>query len=119
MQYTTNFNLKKPATTDKYSVADFNSNADTIDSELYQVKTKEATDRTNLAALQTQVDNIVAASGSTEGNAELQDIRLGADGTTYPTAGLAVRTQIGALNTLVNALGIYVDENGNICQHDE
>jgi len=117
MQYTTNFNLKKPSTTDKYSVGDFNSNADTIDSELYAVKTKEATDRTNLAALQSQVDNIVAASGSTEGNAELQDIRLGADGVTYQTAGLAVRTQIGAITALIDALGIYVDADGNICQH--
>lgn len=34
MEYTTNFNLKKPATTDFVDIADFNSNADVIDSEL-------------------------------------------------------------------------------------
>ena len=32
--YTQNYNLKKPASTDNYSVDDFNNNADLIDAEL-------------------------------------------------------------------------------------
>lgn len=34
MDYTPNYNLKKPATTDNYNVDDFNKNVDIIDAEL-------------------------------------------------------------------------------------
>ena len=53
--------------------------------------------------------------GSTSGNAELADIRVGADGTTYDTAGNAVRGQIGELKSdLVNVLGDKVFINPSI-----
>lgn len=43
------------------------------------------------------------AEGSTTGDAELADMRVGADGKGYDTAGEAVRGQVGELNTaLVN-----------------
>ena len=42
--------------------------------------------------------------GSTSGNAELLDIRVAADGTTYPSAGDAVRAQFTDVNNDLDAL---------------
>ena len=47
--------------------------------------------------------------GSTSGNAELADIRVGADGTTYDTAGNAVRGQIGELKSDLSDLKTSVN----------
>lgn len=49
-----------------------------------------------LEAIKTQLTSLIAASGETDGNTELQDIRVGADGTVYDTAGEAVRQQLKA-----------------------
>jgi lysophospholipase L1-like esterase len=65
----------------------------------------------DIATQTARIDNIVALpAGSTQGDAELTDIRIGADGITYPTAGDAVRGQYTANNILANFAKDKADE---------
>ncbi|MCQ2053445.1 MAG: hypothetical protein MJZ03_05905, partial [archaeon] len=69
-----------------------------------------STNETGLAAANTRIDNIVAIPpGSTEGNTELIDIRTGADGKNYATAGDAVRGQVTDLKIDLNNQTVKVD----------
>lgn len=63
-----------------------------------------------------RIDNIAKLpDGSTTGDAELKDIRVGADGTIYGTAGEAVRQQVGSLNnTLSEQINVISDERNFI-----
>lgn len=70
--------------------------ADQCDANLVEM---EATIDATTARLEARLDNLASLpNGSTTGDAELQDIRVGADGTTYTSAGEAVRAQVGALH---------------------
>ena len=58
--------------------------------------------------LNDRVDNIIANASDASNNAELVDIRLGADGTLYKSAGEAVRSQIDNVQYFSRA--VYVDD---------
>lgn len=58
----------------------------------------------DIEALNARIENIVANAGDVGGNTELTDIRLGWDGTTYSTAGEAVRKQVSSIHTTLDTL---------------
>lgn len=70
------------------------------------------TQQTNLANEQNTLSNRMdtftsLSSGSTTGDAELQDIRVGANGVTYPNAGDAVRGQYSQLKEDLSGISEY------------
>lgn len=85
---------------------------------LKDTKTGEATEyQIQDSQLKARVDNLIANAGNTDDNAELIDIRVGEDGTQYPTAGEAVRGQVSKLKgDLVQETGKLSGEIGDISE---
>lgn len=81
---------------------------------IWHNNTKPAINEVNLNKIENQlaldsarIDEIITLPpGSTQGNEELVDIRVGADGTTYTNAGTAVRAQVGAIKEDIDKLPI-------------
>ena len=64
----------------------------------------EASSRaTTDASLQSQINQLVAPSGEAPSAAEVQNARIGTDGTVYPTLGDAIRTQNSLLKSQLEA----------------
>ena len=67
MNYTSNYNLKKPAGSDYVNVSDLNDNMDTLDSTLYATSTQAnqtAQEVANMTAYKVISEFVVASSGS-------------------------------------------------------
>ena len=64
------------------------------------------------ATIQARIDNIIAHNNNTNGNSELVDMRLGADGKTYNSAGQAVRKQFEYFDENIKTITpIVINEN--------
>ena len=63
--------------------------------------------------LQTQIDEIIAPSGEAPSAAEVENARIGADGTVYDTLGNAIRGQVSDLNQALDGETSFV-ETGKI-----
>lgn len=66
------------------------------------------------ASLQSQINQLIAPSGSAPSAAEVENARIGSDGTVYPTLGDAIRTQNSLLKSQLEAQGEQItDITGN------
>ena len=73
---------------------------DTAEDAIDVLEGRMSTAETNINVLGSRMDTFASlAEGSTTGDAELIDIRVGADGITYSSAGDAVREQVSKLTS--------------------
>lgn len=100
VQKTNNINDIKVSETETYSNKKIEEKFSGVDAQFNTIEQKKA-DKTEVDIERKRLDNIIANANDTEGNSELVDIRIGADGTVYDCAGKAVREQFNANNTKI------------------
>lgn len=71
------------------------------------INAEASTRATQDASLQSQINQLVAPSGSAPSAAEVENARVGADGTVYPTLGDAIRGQVTDVKSQIDAIGFY------------
>lgn len=81
----------------------------------HEINTRQNADnnlQTQINVEKARIDNIsTLEEGSTTGDAELQDIRVGTDGTIYENAGTAVRTQFESTNQEIENVEYNIEES--------
>ena len=65
-----------------------------------EVATRQSAD----ALLQSQIDQLVAPTGTAPNPAEIENARIGADNVTYTTLGEAIRTQVTDVKSAINVV---------------
>ena len=90
---------------------------DSVKTQLSAISDEKA-DKTELELQSKRIDNIISLpEGSTTGDAELKDGRIGDDGVVYSTIGTAIRTQVGNIKKDLYETKT-VQETLNIDYHD-
>ena len=104
-----NINDTTASTTTTYSGNKIEAIKEDLNSQIEQ-----KANQSDLDVEKARIDSLTTlASGSTTGDAELIDGRIGADGVTYSNIGTAIRTQCGNLNNLLD-IGFEVTSNNRI-----
>jgi hypothetical protein len=88
-----------------------------------KISTEKSERQTEIAVERARINTFTAlADGSTTGDAELQDIRVGYDGVVYDTAGEAIRGQVAQLSSKTDDVRKAVlsssTTNGTLYHHD-
>ena len=83
-------------------------NKNKVDKNNYNNKVSELENKNKVQ--DSRIDNLITVNNPTEGNSELQDIRVGHDGTKYTSAGEAVRQQVGSLSEGKVGVGLTVTD---------